>query len=567
MSKKIVALVLCLMLCVSVFAACGTTPAQNSGTKAPESSKTESTGSEPVSSAQTNEEHPNWVSDTPVTFKVWSAREGEIADLNTNDYILWLEDQTNVDLEFEQADAVDAAEKLNLSLSSGVYPDIYWTAASGANASTMSKYGMAGVFVPLNDYIEQYGNNVKQIFSDNPWLESGSTSPDGNLYMIPTYSGLFHVAYSQKMWIDQAWLDNLGLEMPTTTDEFRNVLTAFKEQDANGNGDPNDEIPLGGTVPEGWHGDPTDYLMCAFIYDDGDKMMTVINDEIDAIYNKDEYKAGLKYVAGLYADGLIYPDIYTSTSEQIKNLASQDSLGCFAGGHCLFADLDSDFYRNTVTVPPLKGPEGVQTAAYYGMSVGSGGFYITSSCENPEAAFKLADFMYGEESTQRLRHGIPGVDWDYASNGEKTCDGRDAKYVMLTGHSDGTTVQNSRLMNSGLFFETNDLYMGLWAEPEYNDVHDLDYLEPFLYLESKKYEEYKPEQTLPPLVFTDEENAEIADVETDIKKYRDEQKALFVTGQKDIDAEWDAYVQQLENLGLSRLIEIYNQAYKRQYVK
>lgn len=70
-----------------------------------------------------------------------------------------------------------------------------------------------------------------------------------------------------------------------------------------------------------------------------------------------------------------------------------------------------------------------------------------------------------------------------------------------------------------------------------------------------------------PIVFTDEENAEVADIEVDVKKYADEQRALFISGQKDIDAEWDAYVQQLENLGLSKMVELYDKAYKRQYVK
>ena len=53
----------------------------------------------------------------------------------------------------------------------------------------------------------------------------------------------------------------------------------------------------------------------------------------------------------------------------------------------------------------------------------------------------------------------------------------------------------------------------------------------------------------------------------DIQKYVDEQRALFISGQKDVDAEWDAYVQQLESLGLSKMIEMYDKAYKRQYVK
>ena len=64
---------------------------------------------------------------------------------------------------------------------------------------------------------------------------------------------------SNKMWINKAWLDRVGMEVPQTTEEFKEVLRAFKEQDANGNGDPNDEIPLSGSL-KGWNTNPTNFL-------------------------------------------------------------------------------------------------------------------------------------------------------------------------------------------------------------------------------------------------------------------------------------------------------------------
>ncbi len=568
MSKKITALVLCLILCVSVFAACGT-PSQSSGTDDPASSKVESASAPASSTVGTNEEHPNWVTDTPITLKVWTSKPTSVEDFNTNKYIVWLEEQTNVNLEFDQSATVEPEQKLNLSLASGDYPDMYWTAGTGITESNLSKYGSAGTFVPLNDYIEQYGNNVKRWFNEISFLEGASTSPDGNIYGIPNYSGIYHVAYGQKMWINQAWLDNLSLEMPTTLDEFRSVLTAFKEQDANGNGDPNDEIPLTG-INEYWHGDFTSYLMCSFIYDDGDKRLNVQNDTVDTIVDKDEYKAGLKYMAQMYKDGLINPESWSSNSEQIKNLTAQNTVGCVSGGHLLgCADLSSDIAQNCETVPPLKGPDGVQTCGYYGNTVVSGTrAIITSACEYPEEAFKLIDFMFSEDASLRARKGEYGVDWGLAEEGEKTCDGREAKYKALSEYTGaGNVEQNQHIDNNGVWAETNDQFMGLWTTPENFDMRDSNYFEQFLFVQTKKYDGFEPEQTLPPIVFTDEENAEVADIEVDVKKYADEQRALFISGQKDIDAEWDAYVQQLENLGLSKMVELYDKAYKRQYVK
>lgn len=287
-------------------------------------------------------------------------------------------------------------------------------------------------------------------------------------------------------------------------------------------------------------------------------------------FNKDEYKAGLKYMAQMYKDGLINPESWSSNSEQIKNLTAQNTVGCVSGGHLLgCADLSSDIAQNCETVPPLKGPDGVQTCGYYGNTVVSGTrAIITSACEYPEEAFKLIDFMFSEDASLRARKGEYGVDWGLAEEGEKTCDGREAKYKALSEYTGaGNVEQNQHIDNNGVWAETNDQFMGLWTTPENFDMRDSNYFEQFLFVQTKKYDGFEPEQTLPPIVFTDEENAEVADIEVDVKKYADEQRALFISGQKDIDAEWDAYVQQLENLGLSKMVELYDKAYKRQYVK
>lgn len=167
----------------------------------------------------------------------------------------------------------------------------------------------------------------------------------------------------------------------------------------------------------------------------------------------------------------------------------------------------------------------------------------------------------------RLRQGVLDVDWKMAEPGDKTCDGRDAKYARITPLLIDGKAQNQHLANSGLFAESNDQYMGLWTTPEDFNKYDANYFEQLLYLESQKYEGYQPDQTLPPVVFTDEENAEVADIEVEIKKYWQEQRTLFVTGEKDIDTEWDNYVAQLEKLGLPTMIEMYDAAYNRQYVK
>ena len=96
------------------------------------------------------------------------------------------------------------------------------------------------------------------------------------------------------MWINKTWLENLGLEMPTTTEEFENVLKAFKDQDPNGNGVA-DETPLSGSIT-GWNTGVENPLLCAFLYNDGSSSSYRVNLEdgkVSFAPSMDKFKEGL----------------------------------------------------------------------------------------------------------------------------------------------------------------------------------------------------------------------------------------------------------------------------------
>lgn len=572
MKRKLIVLLACLLAIAMVFSACESAPGSSGSSDV--STGTQETSGNADSSPQAEEVGENWVDDEVVHLKFWAMREDTVQDMETNAYIQWLEQECGVDIEFEQASSAEALQKLNLSLASGDYPDVYYSLQTITDIntniinSTLMKYGEAGIFIPLNDLIDQYGENIGELLDSVDYLRNGITMPDGNIYSLPTYSEIYHCRYSKKMWIDQSWLDALDLEMPTTTDELYEVLKAFKEQDPNGNGEA-DEIPLAGCI-NGWHSDPYAFLMNAFIYDEGDKHFTVQDGQVDTILNKEEYREGLRYINKLYEEGLIYSETYTQDATQLKSVASQDPnrVGAFTIGAPMAAvDGNAPLYKNIVTVPPLEGPEGVQYAGYYVyQDLRIGGYIITSACENPEAAFKLADFMYSDDASIRLRQGEYGVDWRMAEEGEKTFDDRDAEYARITPLVTDGDAQNQHMGNTGLFQETNDSFIGLWAVADDFDIRSLNGIEQLLIEQTAPYEGYEPEETLPPVVFTEEEASEITTIETEVKKYCDEQRTLFITGQRDLDTDWEDYINNLNNLGIDQLVEAYNTAYARQYL-
>ncbi len=131
----------------------------------------------------------------------------------------------------------DLAEALNLLLAQGDLPDIV-----GGNRikEFVNQYGPEGAFVPLNDLVREHAPHIQAFWDSHPGLLEAISAYDGNYYYIPYLpDGKFGRAW----YIRQDWLDKLGLEQPQNVEEYHDVLTAFRDQDPNGNG-LKDEIPF-----------------------------------------------------------------------------------------------------------------------------------------------------------------------------------------------------------------------------------------------------------------------------------------------------------------------------------
>ena len=102
----------------------------------------------------------------------------------------------------------------------------------------------SGQLMPLDDLIDEYAPNLTALFEKYPNMKQSCLASDGHIYAIPAIDTSATGQMNFKQWINTAWLDKLGLEVPTTIDEFKDVLIAIRDGDPNGNGE-SDEIPLG----------------------------------------------------------------------------------------------------------------------------------------------------------------------------------------------------------------------------------------------------------------------------------------------------------------------------------
>ena len=166
------------------------------------------------------------------------------SDANDMELFKRLEEKTNIHIEWDQIQQAEYDEKKNLILSANTdLPEGFFGKFS-LSAADLVNYGSQGVLLPLNDLIEENAPNLKALFERRPDIRKMCTAPDGNIYSTPYINEGEDGTIAANIMINMTWLERLGLEKPVTLEDFEKVLTAFKEQDANGNGDPNDEIPM-----------------------------------------------------------------------------------------------------------------------------------------------------------------------------------------------------------------------------------------------------------------------------------------------------------------------------------
>lgn len=557
MKQRLIGLLAVIMLSSLVLSAC-------SGSKDKESASPSSSASAPAASASADSGNLTEPGTYPIvkektTLKVMVRGNPLVQDFATNEFTKWYEEKTNVHIEWEVVPEQSMQEKLNLVMAGGDYPDVIM----GLNVSPAQEmiYGTEGSFIPLNDLIEKYGVNTKKLFSERADIQKAITAPDGNIYSLPEVNECYHCSQSQKMWIYKPWLEKLGLKMPTTTEELYNVLKAFKTQDPNGN-KKQDEIPMSITM-KSWRSAIDGFLMNAFIYNPiygNTKHLFVKDGKLDVAYNKPEWKEGLKYLNKLYAEGLISKESFTQDENQLIQVGENPDtvlLGASTGGHeGVFTQLlgESGRWADYVTVPALKGPNGVQYAPNDPTGFTSGTFIITNKAKNPEVALRWADGLYEYEHTLRSNYGRPNEEWRDAKEGELGINGQPAKWSELKSFGE---VQNVNWAQTGPSLRSNDFRLSAVAK-------GADDLEVILYNETKNnYEPYLPKDvaSVPPLFMTNEQASESADLAKTVNDYVDEMLARFVIGDADIEKDWDTYVKTLENMNLNRLIEIYQQAY------
>lgn len=505
-----------------------------------------------------------------ITITCWGfpLLEYGLDDLVNNDFTKWFTAQTGVNIEWVMGPSTDRDTKLNLLLTSGDYPDVIFNAPF--DASQQQVYGDMGIIIPLNDLIEKYGVETQRMFEETPEIRDALLRSDGKIYCLPQYMNSPHDESYSRLWVYQPWLDALGMEAPTTTEELYQMLIAFRDMDPNGNG-INDEIPLVGANV--MFSEPFTYMVNSFIYLDNNNMMNVVDGEIVPVYTQEEYREALRYLKRLYDENLLLPQTFSQNEQGLSQMLSGDTMTVGAVFcHAPFVYCDEEVFKDMVALTPMKGPEGVQYSCQYYIT-NTGGTVITNRCEHPEIAFQMLDYMYNSEVSRSKSSGLRGVTWDWNDDDTLVNEyGLTPTWIYLQD-TDGMTNYHWSLLGhhyqplklSGLYLM--DMSPEAIAERENGEQTISGYAQ-IQIAAMEKYLPYFPpaEIRLPQVfLFSDDDAATVADLQLAVNNKVWEMRTAFVVGSASLDDDWDSYIADLRSLGMDEVVNIYQTAYDAQY--
>ncbi|MDR1569522.1 MAG: extracellular solute-binding protein [Oscillospiraceae bacterium] len=481
----------------------------------------------------------------PITIKAMGLQSPQGGDHNTMAAWQEYEKMTNIHIEWENVPTATYEERFSVVMASNDLPDMFW--AMGISTANLVRYGAMGVFAQLDPYIASSAYNFQNIIDENPSVRGAITMADGHIYGLPNMN-IGDNMRTNKLFVNPDWLKAVGKEVPESIDEFTDVLRAFRDNDANENGDPNDEIPFIVRYNDG-HFLPILYTFFGLgnrgvghRYVDWDYE----NETLRFIPTSTQFKDLLTWANMLYSEKLLDPQTFENkTSREIVAKTSANLVGAHGDYVTNTGSVMQEIFRCIPVMTNYYGEKAyTRTSA---MVTNQGSFVINAKTPYVEELVKWADYWYGADGQLMSNMGIEGL--TYVKNEDGTVRFTD----LMINNPEGLTLTQVRVnymgYQGGAVIYSDQYYQG--AETYWTATELMEQYRP--YLNEEIWESFNP---------TFEENEAMAEVWTDIKSYIDEMVALFITGGRPL-SDWDNYVAEFDRMGVDQYMTIYNAMYER----
>ncbi len=457
------------------------------------------------------------------------------------------EKETGVDIEWMFATPSQEVQQFNLLLASGDIPDIvsyYWTYNDIPGGP--DKAIKDGYFASLNDLIPTYAPAFNKYLEENPVAARDLRTDGGNYFYIPSYATSEEESktlISSGYMFRKDWLDELNLPVPETIDDWYITLKAFKEK-------KNASAPL--SMPYSWisRGLTGAWGLSLPTYKEGDT--------VKYGYAEPAYKEFLLTMNKWYNEGLLDKSFASIDAKSVNAKIINGEAG--AG----FGWANGELYRWTkaarennpefelVGVPfPVMNKGEISAYALRDPMVYFGGCAIGQNSKNKELAVKLLDYGFTEKGREQLRFGIENETFVIENNNFKYTD-------KIEANADG--LDKSQAINMYIRNDNNIPVLNANAGLRANVIETFtlpEMQEAVNTWRNNEGDKTRLPTTLAPAV---EHASEYGRILTDLNKYSAEMMLKFIVGDTPF-SEYDTYLEELEKRGLSRLLEILQEAY------
>ncbi len=411
-------------------------------------------------------------------------------------------------------------EKLNLLLASNEQIDIF--------KGTWTTYQPKKAIISVNDVLEKYGQDVKKAWPQEAW--DAMTDKDGKIWGVA--GGSPTTPYP--VFVREDWLKDAGLKAPTTFDELENVLKVFKEKDYAGNGTT---IPMI-TALRGIRFN----LSAGYTGKGYGNWLDPSDNKIKPMELNPDYKDFIARMADWYKNGYIFKESFSGNV--VRDMIKQNKVGVHAEWYSNVTFSEPILQLNVPSahyeIYSIAGPNG-KTSESPGKG-GPSGTLITSKCKNPEAAMKYINWGYEQiENFIIMKDGLEGVHWQWANKELKITEPIDASKITYYGELAYVPL--------GIAIEKN-----LLTDLPEQKIH-YDYLK----TKALDFDRTIKQDDFDVFYDANKLKEDFPNV-SDITKMIDEQTIAFITGTRPM-SQYDAFIKELYDAGLSKWIDAYTAQY------
>ena len=479
------------------------------------------------------------------------------SDPNKRTIFKRLQEKTNVEIDWTAIQADQWSDKISLEMANTKnMTDFIFSA--GFSDNDLLKYAKQGVIIQLEEYIDAYMPNLQAVFEKYPEYRTMCTDTEGHIWALPWIEQLGNEktaiqTIGNMSFINKKWLDFLNLEVPTTVDEFEQVLIAFRDHASEIQaefGIDGSIIPMSCIVNDGDQ-DPS-LIINGFGegYGDADKArhIAVTNDkEVICSATQDGYKEGIEWLHKLYKEGLIDTESFTQEWSTYVAKGKSGRYGvCFSWDVANIDNLEdwvplSALTADTRNITPQNGS--------FTSGFDRGRCVVTAVAENPALVCAWLDQMYDPFQSPQNNWGTYGEDDDFdIFELSKNAEGGEMLKHAPLGDASPVEVREAESVGGPLAV-LNDYYDVYVTCPD-DAQYRLDWI--------KEY--YTPDMNLdyvyPNVFMNQEDTKKLSDLQTDIEKLINANKSDWIMNGF-TDDDWNQYLSELDGYGLEEYLQIF----------